>query len=331
MKPNGESTWSDALERILAEASPDPNAEAAPSPCARRPGRAQVCPARRSQLAQPIQLTDCFTSGIGNDYPFWIFGKNVHEKADKAEGEETPGRPLLTTDEAERQRLVAENDRLRRELERGPPAGGGPVVGSGGSDGPGVSRSIAQELAALERSLGAGTPAPEAAPVPRRGSREARDEDGDGRLDHLLLYDANDRLSRSEEDLDGDGRLESVTIYEAGEVVRKRVDTDGDGNVDSWSFFGDGKLERHEVDRDADGFRDLVMIYADGELLREEEDRNGDGRADLTLYYADGDVVERHEDVDFDGVPDVLSFYERGKLVRREVRSEGLLEPGTAP
>ena len=330
MKPNGESTWSDALERVLDEASPDPNAEAAPSSCARRPGRAQVCPARRSQLAQPIQLTDCFTSGIGNGYPFWIFGKNVHQKADRAESGETPERPPLTTDEAERQRLVAENERLRRELERGPPAGGGSVLRSARSGRSGASGSIAQELAALERSLGA-TPAPEAAPAPRRGSREARDEDGDGRLDQLLLYDANDRLSRSEEDLDGDGRLESVTVYEAGEVVRKRVDTDGDGTVDSWSFFSAGKLERHEVDRDADGFRDLVMIYADGELLREEEDRNGDGRADLTLYYDDGDVVERHEDVDFDGAPDVLSFYERGKLVRREVRSEALLEPSAAP
>ncbi len=271
---------------------------------------------------------------MSNGYPFWIFGKNVHEKADKAENEETPERPLLTTDEAERQRLVAENDRLRRELERGPPVGGVPVVesaGSGVSGEPGVSASIAQELAALERSLGPGTPAPEATAGPRVGSREERDEDGDGRLDHLLLYDSGDRLSRSEEDLDGDGRLESVTIYEAGEVARKRVDTDGDGNVDSWSFFGNGQLERHEVDRDADGFRDLVMIYAEGELIREEEDRNGDGRADLTLYYEDGEVVERHEDVDFDGAPDVLSFFERGKLVRREVRSEGLLEPGTAP
>ena len=243
------------------------------------------------------------------------------------------GNPL-TTDEAERQRLVAENERLRREIERGPtqaPVGSGPVARAPGAGGPDLSASIAQELAALERSLGGGTPIPEAAPAPRRGSREARDEDGDGRLDHLLLYDAQDRLSRSEEDLDGDGRLESVTVYEAGEVARKRVDTDGDGNVDSWSFFSDGKLERHEVDRDADGFRDLVMIYADGELLREEEDRNGDGRADLTLYYQDGDLTERHEDIDFDGAPDVLSFYERGMLVRREVRSEDLLEPGTAP
>lgn len=271
-------------------------------------------------------------------YPFWIFGKDVHEKADAAQRQETPARPPLTSDEAERQRLLAENERLRRELARpggaqppfgAAPTGLAPAIPTGAPTG--TATSISQELVALERSLGVAPQRPARAPAEARGARVARDEDGDGRLDRLLVYDAGDRLVRSEEDLDGDGRLESVTLYDGGEVVRKRVDTDADGIVDSWSFFRDGELVRHEVDRDGDGFRDLVMFYAAGELVREEEDRNGDGRTDVTVVYDGGDVVERHEDVDFDGTPDVLSFYERGKLVRREVRSEGLLEPGAAP
>jgi hypothetical protein len=285
-------------------------------------------------------------------YPFWLFGKNIKEKADAEVAKQNSGAPQPTTpDEAERQRLARENEKLREELLQGnAPALGGsqirPRSSRGGAADSSLGSSISAELAALERSLSGGPaqspsepPTPGASPTPppdpgrtappelaANGSRRAIDRDGDGRMDRLLVFDDQDRLARTEEDLDGDGNLESITVYEDGEVVRRRLDSDGDGVADSWSFFRAGEMVRHEVDRDGDGFRDLVMLYDTGQLVREEEDANGDGRADIVVRYVGGEIEQRDEDIDFDGVPDVQSFYEGGKLVRREVHSEAGME-----
>jgi hypothetical protein len=286
-------------------------------------------------------------------YPFWIFGASLDEKAKKEAEKQRQGgtaeQPALSPDERERERLRQENERLQRELtqQRGAapsaaapvaPVASAPPAHSQAAARPALqTASIAAELAALERSLTQrAEPAPAPAPVAARpepvGSKRALDQTGDGKVDRLDSYDADQKLARSEEDLDGDGRMETISIYEQGVLSRRRADNDGDGQTDAWSFYRGGDLERHEIDRDRDGFRDLSLYYVAGQLAREEEDKNGDGRADVISRYADGEIAERSEDLDFDGQPDVLSFYEKGKLLRREVRSQELLErAGSAP
>jgi antitoxin component YwqK of YwqJK toxin-antitoxin module len=280
-------------------------------------------------------------------YPFWIFGKSVSEKADRAVEQRESGQPEPSgsepprpsgPDDLERHRVARENQAMLEQL--------GQRQQAAESRAP---QSIGEELAALERALRPAPPQPEAAPpapraqdaVDRNGDgrpdlwvfaeegsrrREALDEDHDGRPDREQTYGPDGRLERTEEDLDGDGRFESILIYEEGAPLRRRADTDRDGQVDTWSFYSAGELTRHEVDRDGDGFRDLILLYDRGQLAREEEDKNGDGRSDLITHYANGEVAQRDEDLDFDGVPDIQSYYENGKLVRREVRSEELLE-----
>jgi hypothetical protein len=275
-------------------------------------------------------------------YPFWLFGKTLSEEADQAVDERTlpdpepklPQRPSHPQDLAEHARLENENAEMERQLRRA--AGSEPMYTAS-------ANSIHDELAALERSLGhSSSAAPGGATAgsrPRHYAdrdadghtdlwsqtaadgtrRETLDENGDGRVDRINSYDAEQRLVKSEEDLDGDGRLETISLYKDGELARRHADRDGDGRPDSWTFYESGEMVRHEIDRDADGQRDLSMIYASGELVREEEDRNGDGRPDLVSHYRNGEVVEKAEDTDFDGHPDLRSFYEHGRLVRREV------------
>jgi len=276
-------------------------------------------------------------------YPFWIFGKSISEKADKALDEQKQPRdeadfelsspPTHPSDTAEYNRVREENARMAEQLrERKAQSAPAPQ--------PARSSALRDELAALERSLGGGHPsAGTASAQPREAVdrnadgqadlwayrtgeqpvREVLDDDHDGRADRVLYYDDAHRLERSEEDLDGDGHLETLSQYEDGELVRRRVDGNRDGQTDSWSFFKAGEIQRLDVDRNGDGFADLSSFYAAGQLSREEEDRNGDGRADLTRHYRDGEVVERTEDNDYDGQPEIRSFYERGKLVRKEV------------
>ena len=307
-----------------------------------------------SQQVRQMPLIGPITALFG--YPFWIFGKSVEEKAKEASEEQrnpgtsssakTQNTAPRTPDEAQREHLRRENERIQRELlERSQAAP--PSTPNG---------SLSDELAELERLLekrtaAQGSPAVQsAAIVPardvvdrnadgrpdlwvyydgRKRVREVLDEDHDGRADRILYYEDGTTLVRAEEDLDGDTRMETVSLYEAGQVVRKRTDSKGDGQSDSWSFYQGGELIRHELDRDGDGFRDLVMVYEAGQLAREQEDRNGDGRPDLLSEYRNGELSERHEDLDFDGTSDVASYYEGGKLVRRELISEQLLEQWT--
>jgi hypothetical protein len=288
-------------------------------------------------------------------YPFWIFGKSLHEKAEKEQASmSAPGgsaassgsQPALSPDQVEQERLSRENARLEEELKQ---ASHGPALRD-------PEGSISKELDELRRVVARSGPSEATPPVssapsrlreaqdrdldgrpdrwvssgPRDQTREALDEDGDGRAERVHVYSADGSLVRSEEDLDGDGTHETVTLYSEGHATHKRVDTNQDGLADTWSFYREGKLVRHEVDRDGDGFRDLSMYYESEALVREEEDANGDGRPDLVTEYAAGERSRREEDLDHDGTPDVISFYEGGKLVRKEIRSEDLLRSGEA-
>jgi hypothetical protein len=300
-------------------------------------------------------------------YPFFFLGQTLGEKADEAKKEqmepkpEAPAHAVHTADDVERDRLVRENEALRKELEQR--AQSTPAV----SAAPSAPRAaIGDELAALERSLDrrnpstapAPAPAPTTAPAnrpllpnePGLGPPETRDRNGDGRpdewvytsngrpvtdaldddfdgrVDRIRHYDAKGRLVSADEDLNGDGVMETTSIYENGKLVRRRTDSNGDGQADTWSFYDGDELLRTEIDKNGDGFRDEVTIYSHGKIQREEEDRNGDGRPDVVSLYRDGQLVEKREDLDFDGTPDVVSHYENGKLVSREASSAEAFE-----
>ena len=159
--------------------------------------------------------------------------------------------------------------------------------------------------------------------------RELFDEDGDGRVDHTIRYDAaTGQKASEEEDSDVDGRIDSWVEYSNGEVVRRRQDANHDGEPDAWTMYKSGQLARVEEDRNGDGFRDRVGYYQSGKLHREVEDANGDGRPDrVTLYDGNERASERTEDLNGDGMIDARSFFEKGKLVRRELVDESVAAP----
>jgi antitoxin component YwqK of YwqJK toxin-antitoxin module len=232
------------------------------------------------------------------------------------------------------------------------PVSSAPPSGAAGSS---QRASIADELASLQRhvaprSAPGATPATAAEESPdgvadrvedRNGDgrpdlwqyrsngalvRELFDENGDGRVDHTIRYDAaTGKKILEEEDTNGDGRIDSWTEFRDGQVARRRQDTSGDGEPDTWTLYQDGQLARIEEDRNGDGFRDRTRYYRGGHLVREVEDANGDGRPDrVTVYDASEQARERTEDLNGDGMIDARSFFEHGKLVRRELVDESL-------
>jgi hypothetical protein len=235
--------------------------------------------------------------------------------------------------------------------------GGAPGFGNAHAT---ASLSIADELAALRNGRPPGTamPAPDTAPVEqapipgaaaadeaedRNGdgrtdrwvyrsegrTRELLDEDGDGRPERTVIYEADgERIARVDEDTSGDGQVDSWTSYENGIMARRRTDSNGDGEPDTWTLYQDGEIHRHEQDSQGSGIRDRIDHYEAGRLARRIEDADGDGRPErVTHFDPKGRPASLEEDTDGDGLIDVRSYYSAGKLVRRELLDETRATP----
>jgi hypothetical protein len=204
-----------------------------------------------------------------------------------------------------------------------------PATAAGGS-------SIADELAALQRSPSAPEPRRETAPAPvesrseapapRQAQRESDvadgivDRDEDGRID-LWIYRQDGEIVRKVLDQDFDGQPDTTLRYDpkTHQLARVEEDDDHDGVTDGWTDYRDGKIARRRADADRDGLADTWTFYRDGEIHRHEQDTNGDGFRDRVGFYEDGRVVREEQDSNADGVADVTSFYdERERVIRRE-------------
>ena len=198
------------------------------------------------------------------------------------------------------------------------------------------SASIADELAALQRSPNAPEPRRETAPAPvetrseapapRQAQRESDvadgivDRDGDGRID-LWIYRQDGEIVRKVLDQDFDGQPDTTLRYDpkTHQLARVEEDDDHDGITDGWTDYRDGKIARRRADADRDGLADTWTFYRDGEIHRHEQDTNGDGFRDRVGFYDNGRVVREEQDSNADGVADVTSFYdERERVIRRE-------------
>ncbi len=96
--------------------------------------------------------------------------------------------------------------------------------------------------------------------------RKELDINGDGRVDVIRFYDADERLVREAVDLDFDGSVDQLNHYHQELIVLKERDTDGDGQADEWRHFAQGKPIRRERDTDGDGLPNAVE-HANGEAL----------------------------------------------------------------
>ncbi len=267
-------------------------------------------------------------------YPFWVFGKALGQKTDEVADEQRAAvqreqmpvthTTVRTPDDVERARLQYENEALRAQLEQ-------QEAGPGHASRP-RSHSIAEELAALERSLqkppvsspAPPTTGPGATTAPRAtrsrlshtglAAPEAVDRNADGRPD-LWGYDENGYREREALDDDYDGRVDRVLYYDPqSRLIRSEEDLDGDGLMETVTHFQDGHIARKRTDSNGDGLSDAWSFYAAGELQRHEIDRSGDGFRDLVMSYEGGQLSREEEDRNADGRPDRVTIYKNGQL-----------------
>ncbi len=229
-------------------------------------------------------------------------------------------------------------EQMERELERRHgPSGSGAARSGQPSATRGASLSIADELAALQRSPDTPRFVPPTAPEPversaatsagptRAGSAEEVadgivDRNGDGRID-LWIYRENGDITRKALDENFDGRPDRTLHYDptTHQVGQVEEDSDDDGAIDSWTDYRDGKVVRRRVDADRNGQVDTWTFYRDGRISRHEQDTTGDGFRDRIGVYVDGRLDREEHDSDGDGRPDLtVHFDARERIVRRE-------------
>lgn len=103
-----------------------------------------------------------------------------------------------------------------------------------------------------------------------------RDHDGDGRIDHLVEYEAGTPVSGIR-DLNGDGRYEVSEQYVEGELSLLMVDADGDGTPEfrtslgeeigmAWDYDEDGNIDARELSAG----RDRLMGVGDSRTDTED-------------------------------------------------------------
>jgi len=237
-------------------------------------------------------------------------------------------------------------DQLERELDARNRENGAnsnaPAVNENGTGRPdaGGSSSIAQELAALQRTPRR-APAPRYTPpaprptdpatpdgpsaVPSRASQPITangivDRDGDGRVDQWIFRERGE-ISRIELDENADGRPDRFIYYDLDthQIARVEEDSNADGKSDSWTDYVDGKIARRRGDGDFDGSIDTWTFYRGGVITRHEQDTTGNGFRDRVGYYSNGKITREEKDLDGDGRTDSTLYYDSlERISRRE-------------
>jgi len=119
--------------------------------------------------------------------------------------------------------------------------------------------------------------------------RKEIDENLDGFMDVVEIFDENGDLATLEEHLQGKPWL--TWYYEPGEI-----------------------LVRGEEDKNQDGAVDIWYLYENGRLTTVKEDTTLDGKPDLWETYDETRaIVKRERDLDYDGIPDFVEMIEQAE------------------
>lgn len=132
----------------------------------------------------------------------------------------------------------------------------------------------------------------------------ALDSEGD-KIPDVLTYYKDTVLRQKEIDEDGDGVMDLVEVFNAKGELERVEEKKAGKTVLTWFYGKDEILLRGEEDKNQDGKTEIWYIYENGKIKTVEEDTNFDGKPDLWEAYDDIEaLVKRSKDLDFDGIPD---------------------------
>jgi antitoxin component YwqK of YwqJK toxin-antitoxin module len=148
-------------------------------------------------------------------------------------------------------------------------------------------------------------------------SLSTKDTDSDGKPNIWQTYQDDKPLQRSVDD-DGDGQVERITLYDAeGLPKESRHDLDRDGKMDAFRSYRQGVLFDEKKDLDHDGIYEIITRFKDDQPIEQQKDANKDGRFDIITQFRDGKPYYQEKDTNFDEKKDVFIHFDADGYAER--------------
>jgi antitoxin component YwqK of YwqJK toxin-antitoxin module len=151
-----------------------------------------------------------------------------------------------------------------------------------------------------------------------------RDTNDNGRVNVWTWFE-NQLPTVQKQDEDEDGVMDKILIFDArGDLKQMSKDPFGKGQYKRIGFYEQGEIKRQEQDNNEDKIPDTITVFDRGLPLEQKKDTNFDGRFDVVTRFSNGLMVSQEKDINFDGVPDYFALFdEKGRLAKvREATGE---------
>jgi antitoxin component YwqK of YwqJK toxin-antitoxin module len=153
---------------------------------------------------------------------------------------------------------------------------------------------------------------------------QKQDEDEDGVMDKILVFDAGGDLKQISKDPYGKGKYKSIGFYEKGEIKRQERDKNEDGRPDTITVFERGLPREQKKDTNFDGRFDVVTRFSNSLMVSQEKDTNFDGAPDyFAIFDGNGQLAKTREATREKQKIDRIRFYKAGNLYRVESDNDG--------
>jgi antitoxin component YwqK of YwqJK toxin-antitoxin module len=150
------------------------------------------------------------------------------------------------------------------------------------------------------------------------------DNDGDGRVERIIFYDAEGLPKESRHDLDRDGKMDAFRGYRQGILFDEKKDLDHDGRFEIITRFKDDQPIEQQKDANKDGRFDFITQFKNGKPYYQEKDTNFDEKKDVFIHFdADGYAERMEEDTKYTGRIDRIRTYRGGQPVKVMYDADG--------
>ena len=149
-------------------------------------------------------------------------------------------------------------------------------------------------------------------------TRQKQDEDEDGVMDKILIFDAKGDLKLMSKDPYEKGKYKSIGFYEKGEIKRQEKDKNEDGKPDTITVFERGLPREQKKDTNFDGAPDYFAIFDEnGQLAKTREATKENEKIDRIRFYKAGNLYRVESDNDGNGFFETVSFIKNDKIIKK--------------
>jgi len=152
---------------------------------------------------------------------------------------------------------------------------------------------------------------------------QKQDDNEDGIMDRVLIFDSDGRLKTFFKDSYAQGKFKDIGFFEKGEIKTQHLDNNEDGKPDVITTFEKTLPVEQKKDINFDGRFNILTRFSNGLLSIREKDINFDGKIDyFAIFDKKGQILKIREDTKKNGKIDKIRHYKSGEPCRIELDTD---------